>query len=242
MKKKDVKKIALITASGIGSRMGQDIPKQFLSVFDKPVVVYTMECFEKHPEIDAIVVVCLKGWENVLEAYAKQFNITKLVSIINGGETGFESIVKGTKEIKRLFDDEDIIIVHDGIRPNVSSDIISNNIAVCEKYGNGIVAIPCREAMIYTENHTSGDKEINRDNLVRTQTPHSFHVGELYKMQQEGIKRGLVNPVAMVSLLTFLGGTAYFSPGSEKNIKLTTPDDIEIFKALLKEKKADWIK
>lgn len=239
---KDVKKIALLTASGVGSRMGQDIPKQFINVYDKPVIVYTMECFQRHPEIDAIVVVCLKGWENVLTAYAKQFNITKLVSIVNGGQTGFESIIKGTKEVKRLFSDEDIILVHDGIRPNLSSDIISNNLAVCEKHGNAIVSIPCREAMIYSENKEYGTKEINRDNLVRTQTPHSFKLGELFEMQEEALKKGITNTVAMVTLLTDLGKTAYFSPGSEKNIKLTTPDDIEIFKALLKSERDDWIK
>ena len=240
--KKKVKQIALITASGIGARMGQDIPKQFINVYDKPVIIYTLECFEKHPEIDAIVVVCLKGWESVLEAYAKQFNITKLVSIVNGGETGFESIVKGTKEVRRLFSDDDIILVHDGIRPNLSSEIISSNLAICEKYGNAIVAIPCREAMIYTEDGLCGEKEINRDKLIRTQTPQTFKVGELSKMHEEAKEKGITNTVAMVTLLTDLGMKAYFSPGSEKNIKLTTPDDIEIFKALLSSKKDEWIK
>lgn len=236
------KQIALITASGIGARMGQDIPKQFINVFDKPILIYTLECFEKHPEIDAIVVVCLKGWESILKAYAKQFNITKLVSVINGGETGFESIIKGTKEVKRLFSDDDIIIIHDGIRPNVSSEIISNNLAVCEKYGNAITAIPCQEAMIYSEDSISGKKEIKRDNLVRTQTPQTFIVGELSKMHKEAKQKGITNTIAMVTLLTDLGLTAYFSPGSEKNIKLTTPDDIEIFKALLNSKKEDALK
>ena len=240
--KKGKRQIALITASGVGARMGQDIPKQFINIYDKPVIIYTLECFQNHPEIDAIVVVCLKGWESILEAYAKQFKITKLKSIINGGETGFESIIKGTEEVRRLFSDDDIILVHDGIRPNLSSEIISNNLAICEKYGNAITAIPCREAMIYTEDGLSGSKEINRDNLIRTQTPQAFKVGELSAMHAEAKKRGITNTVAMVTLLTDLGKTAYFSPGSEKNIKLTTTDDIEIFKALLNSKKDEWLK
>ena len=99
--KKIGKDIALIIASGVGARMGQSIPKHFLNVFDKPVIVYTMECFQNHPEIDGIVVVCLDGWHEILNAYAKQFGITKLVSVVSGGETGFESIVKGTKEVER---------------------------------------------------------------------------------------------------------------------------------------------
>ena len=241
MRKKEKKQIALITASGVGARMGQDIPKQFLNVYDKPVVVYTMECFQNHPEIDAIVVVCLKGWESVLKAYAKQFNITKLVSIVSGGETNFESIVKGTNEVKKLFSDDDIVLVHDGIRPNLSSDIISNNLAVCEKYGNATVILPCREAMIYTEDGECGIKEIDRDKLVRTQTPQTFRVGDLHKMHLEAKKKNMT-AVAMVALLTKLGDKAYFSPGSEKNIKLTTPDDIEIFKSMLNSKKDEWIK
>ena len=240
--KKERRQIALITASGIGARMGQDIPKQFINIYDKPVIIYTLECFQNHPEIDAIVVVCLKGWESILEAYAKQFKITKLKSIVNGGDTGFESIVKGTQEVKRLFDDNDIVLIHDGIRPNLSSEIISNNLAVCEKFGNATAAIPCREAMIYTENGISGEKEINRDYLIRTQTPQTFKVGELSAMHAEAKKRGITNTVAMVTLLTDLGKTAYFSPGSEKNIKLTTTDDIEIFKALLNSKKDEWLK
>lgn len=242
MKKRERKQIALITASGIGARMGQDIPKQFINVYDKPVIIYTLECFEKHPEIDAIVVVCLKGWESILKAYAKQFNITKLVSIVNGGETGFESIVNGTAEVKRLFNDDDIVLVHDGIRPNLSSEIISNNLAICEKYGNAITMIPCREAMIYSEDGISGKKEIKRDYLIRTQTPQSFIVGELSKMHKQAKEKGITNTIAMVTLLTDLGMTAYFSPGSEKNIKLTTLDDIEIFKALLNSRKEEWLK
>ena len=240
--KKEIKQIALLTASGVGARMGQDIPKQFINVYDKPVIVYTMECFQNHPEIDAIVVVCLKGWESVLKAYAKQFNVTKLVSVVNGGETGFESIINGTKEIKRLFNDDDIVLVHDGIRPNVSSDIISNNIAVCMQKGNAVTAIPCREAMIFSEDGLEGNKEIPRDELLRTQTPHAFHLRELYEAQQEGLKRGIKNTVAMCTLYTDLGKTIYFSQGSEKNLKLTTTDDIEIFKALLNSKKDEWIK
>ena len=236
------KQIALITASGIGARMGQDIPKQFINVHDKPVLIYTLECFEKHPEIDAIIVVCLKGWESILKAYAKQYNIKKLVSIVNGGETGFESIKNGVKEAKKLFSDNDIVLIHDGIRPNVSSEIISSNLAVCEKYGNAITSIPCQEAMIYTEDNISGTKEIKRNNLTRTQTPQTFKIGDIYKMHREAEKRGITDTIAMVTLLTDLGMTAYFSPGSEKNLKLTTTDDIEIFKALLESKKVEGLK
>lgn len=241
-KKEDVKKIALITAAGIGSRVGQDIPKQFLNVYDKPIIMYTLECFQNHPEIDAIVVVCLKGWENVLEAYIKQFNINKVVSIIPGGSTGFESIINGTNEIKRLFNDKDIVVVHDGTRASLSPEIISNNLAICIEKGNAITAIPCVEALAYSECGTESEKEISRDFVYRTQTPHSFRLKELCEMQKEAKKRGIENVVAMCSLKVQLGGKIYFSPGSEKNFKITTLDDIEMFKSLLDAKMPNWIK
>ena len=228
------KNIALITAGGVGARMGSEIPKQFINVFDKPVIIYTLECFQKHPAIDAIVVVCLQGWEMVLSAYAKQFGITKLASIVPGGENGFKSIINGTNEVRRLFGDDNIILVHDGIRPNLESKVIDDNLAVCKKYGNAITTLPCRAAMIYTEDGIVGEKEINRDKLSFTQTPQTFKVADLHRMQCEAINRGITNTVAPVTLCTTLGYKVYFAPGSEKNVKLTVQDDIDIFKALLR--------
>ena len=123
--------IALITAGGNGTRMHQDIPKQFLNVNNKPIIVYTMEAFQNHPDIDAIEVVCLDGWHQILEAYAKQFNITKLVGIVSGGKNGQESIKNGLNEINKKYSKDDIVIVHDGNRPLVSEEIISDSIAKC---------------------------------------------------------------------------------------------------------------
>ena len=228
------KNIALVTAGGIGSRMESQIPKQFINVYDKPVIIYTLECFQKHHDIDAIVVVCLQGWEHVLNVYAKQFGISKLASIVPGGETGFKSIINGVNEIRRLFSDDDIVLVHDGIRPNLESKVIDDNLAICKKYGNAITTLPCRAAMIYTENGFVGESEIDRDKLSFTQTPQTFKIGDLYRMQCEAIERGITNTVAPVTLCTNLGYKVYFAPGSEKNVKLTVQDDIDIFKALLR--------
>lgn len=239
---KSSKNIAIIIAGGVGNRMGQDIPKQFINVHDKPVIVYTMECFQKHPDIDSIIVVCLDGWADVLRAYANQFNITKLVSIVKGGNSGFESIRNGVYEAKRLYSDNDVILIHDGIRPNLSSDIISNNIVVCREKGNAITSIPCREAMLYTEDSISSNKSIDRSSLLRTQTPQTFFIKDLYALHQEAIEKNVTDSVASCTLMVELGKEVYFSPGSEKNIKLTTTDDIEIFKALLNSEKDTWLK
>jgi 2-C-methyl-D-erythritol 4-phosphate cytidylyltransferase len=121
-----MKNVALIIAGGVGARMHQDIPKQFLNVQDKPIIIYTLEVFQKHPNIDAIEVVCLDGWVDILHAYAKQFGITKLEKVVLGGETGLQSIRNGLFDLsERYTSDDDIIIIHDAIRPMIDMDIIS---------------------------------------------------------------------------------------------------------------------
>ena len=180
-----MKNIALIIAGGVGNRMGQDIPKQFLNVFDKPVIVYTMECFQKHPDIDWMVIVCIDGWHEMVKSYAKQFGIAKLDSIVSWGKTGFESIIIWTKEVERLYGWDNLILVHDAIRPNLSHEIISENIRICHEKGNAITCVPCNEAMLYTDDHEVSNKAINRDNLLRTQTPQTFYVKDLRRVQEE---------------------------------------------------------
>ena len=140
--------IALLTAAGSGTRMGQDIPKQFLNVNDRPVIVYTLQAFQQHPDIDEIAVVCIDGWQQVLWAYAKQFNITKLKLVVEGGENGQASIRNGVMELVKQYSDDDIVLVHDAIRPNVSQEIISGCIATCRLKGSAIAVIACAEAML----------------------------------------------------------------------------------------------
>ena len=234
--------IALIIAGGSGNRMHQEIPKQFLTVFERPVIVYTLEAFEKHPEIDEIFVVCLSGWEQVLWAYARQFNISKLKDIICGGENGQASIRNGIFLIEKNHKKDDIILIHDAIRPLVSAEIISDNIHVCKEKGNAITAIPCAEAMLQTKDGLSSIDNFPRDNLKRTQTPQAFRLNKLCSLHREAIKKGITNSVASCTLMVELGYKVYFSIGSEKNIKLTTVEDIDIFKALLSTKRSEWLR
>ena len=143
--------IALIIAGGVGARMGQDIPKQFINVNDRPVIIYTLEAFQKHPEIDAIEVVCLDGWHDVLKAYAKQFGIAKLENIVSGGLNGQDSIRNGLLDIyKRYNSDDDVVLIHDAIRPMLLPEIITDNIKICREYGNAITVVPCTAAMLKT--------------------------------------------------------------------------------------------
>lgn len=226
--------IGLIIAGGVGSRMQNAIPKQFMTVFDKPIIAYTMERFEKHPSIDAIAVVCLKGWENILESYAKQYGITKLKYIAPAGNVGQESIKNGLMELQKYCSPDDIILVHDGNRPMISRDIISDCIAVTREKGNAIACIPCQEAMLETFDGETSDCSRPRETLKRTQTPHGFRLKDLLAAHEEAGVKGITNSVASCTLMIELGKSVNFSAGSEKNIKLTTQEDIDIFKALLK--------
>lgn len=234
--------IGLVIAGGSGNRMHQDIPKQFITVNEKPVIIYTLEAFEKHPEIDAIAVVCIDGWEKVLWAYVKQFNISKLKYIIPGGENGQSSIRNGVMELEKHYRSNDMVLIHDAIRPMVSAEIISDNIRVARKYGNAVTVIPCAEAMIQTEDGVGSVGSYPRDRLKRTQTPQAFRIGDICDLHRRALDAGITNSVASCTLKIELGEQVYFSAGSEKNIKLTTVEDIDIFKALLAAKRSDWLK
>ena len=238
-----MKNIALIIAGGVGARMHQDIPKQFIHVHDKPVIVYTLEQFQKHPNIDAIEVVCLNGWHDILRAYAKQFGISKLENIVSGGETGLQSIRKGLYDLQeRYHDDDDIVLIHDAIRPMVSPDIISDNIRVCREKGNAITVIPCTSVMLKTMDSVTSNEQVPRDNLKITQTPQTFFLKDIIAAHKEAIEKGINDSIASCSLYVELGRELYLSLGEEKNIKLTTSEDIEIFTSLLESSRPEWLR
>lgn len=235
--------IALIIAGGVGARMNQDIPKQFINVYDKPVIVYTMEAFQKHQEIDAIEVVCLDGWHDVLAAYAKQFGISKLENIVSGGKNGQDSIRYGLYDIaSRHTAEDDVVLIHDAIRPMVSKEVISDNIRVCRECGNAITVVPCTAAMLKTFDSVSTTEQVPRDNLKITQTPQAFFVKDIIEAHKEALSKGITNSVASCTMYIELGRKLFLSAGSEKNLKLTTTEDIEIFKALLSAKKDEWLR
>jgi len=234
--------IALLTAAGLGTRMHQDIPKQFIHVDDKPVIVYTMEAFQNHPSIDAIIVVTLDSWSDVLWAYAKQFNITKLKWVVPGGETGQESIWNGLVKIKEETKEDTVVMIHDGNRPMVSSEIISDSLATYKKYGNACAVIPCTEVVFESDDGLESCRSTDREKLFRTQTPHTYKLDDLIAAHIDAKKRGIKSTAASCMLMKELGKMTYFSKGSEENIKITTLDDLKIFKALLHTRNDDWIK
>ena len=231
----NIMNIALLTAGGIGSRMKQEIPKQFLHVNNKPIIIYTLEAFQYNPNIDFIIVAILEHWESIFWAYAKQYNISKLKWVVTGGKTGQESIyncLMKLEEEKVPLDSK--IIIHDGNRALITQDIISDSLSVYNKYGSAVAAIPCLEAIFESEDKVASNISIPREKLIRTQTPHTYSLKKLLWAHSEAKKRGIKNTVATCVLMNMLGEKVYFSLGTEKNFKITTMDDLEIFKALKK--------
>lgn len=228
--------IALIIAGGSGKRTQQDIPKQFININDKPILIYTLEGFQRHPEIDAIEVVCLKGWQQVLTAYARQYNITKLKGIVDGGETGQESIRNGVYELHEHYDPNDIIIIHDGIRPLIDMEVVSDCIRLCKRHGNGVTSLPYNEQIFKTSDGLTTNEYIPRESLRRVQTPQAYILGKLYSSYKKAFEKkiGIYGSSYTNTMMVELGETLYFAAGSEKNLKITTLDDIKLFKALLR--------
>lgn len=238
--------IALLTAAGSGTRMGQDIPKQFMTIDDCPVIIYTMIPFQEHPKIDAIAVVCLDGWEKTLKAYACQFGITKLQYIFPGGDSNQGSIHNGLVGLKKAgCSDEDIILIQDGVRPLVSEDIISNNITVAKQYGYAITGLKCKEVImeLRPKDDTLGYMPIPRERLVRTQTPHTYKLGIILDIHKKAEEQGL-DMAASCELSAKVGvEDQHLVLGNEKNgLKLTNVEDIELFKALKHVSKYSWLK
>ena len=243
MKTSEPMVVALLTAAGTGTRMGQDIPKQFLHVDNKPLIIHTMEAFQNHPGVDAIMVVTLPAWIAVLKAYASQFNISKLKWVVSGGATGQESIRNGLNELAKEITDDAIVMVHDGNRCLVSSEILSDSLATFHAHGSAVAAIPCVEAVFRSNDEgVSSDISIPREQLWRTQTPHTYTLEKLLWAHKEAEKQKITNTAASCTLMQALGERVYFSKGSETNIKITTTDDMLIFEALLHTKKENWLK
>jgi len=228
--------VAIVIAGGVGSRMHMDVPKQFINIGDKPVIIYTLEGFERHPEIDAIEVVCLSGWEDTLRKYAEKCGITKLKWIVEGGTTGQESIRNGVYALEDKLDKNDTVIIHDGIRPMVDSSVLSDVIRVCALHGNGVTSTPYNEQIFRKLDEESTREYIPRETLRKVATPQAYKYGILLSAYRRAFAEriGIYGSSYTNTMMVDLGHTLYFAAGSDKNIKITSRDDLELFKAYLK--------
>lgn len=228
----------LIIAGGVGKRMGQDIPKQFITVEGKPIIIYTLESFEHHPLVDQVLVVCKSGWEDTLWGYIKEFNLKKVRWVIEGGSKGQESINNGVQFLKQHSIDDDTIIIHDGIRPLVDEIVLSDVIVKSKEFGNAVTSLPYNEQIFVKETENTTKQYIDRNTLRRVSTPQAYQFGKLVWAYDKAVSEniGMTDSSYTNTMMVELGETLYFAAGSDKNIKLTTTDDLELFKAYLKMK------
>lgn len=237
---------AVIIAAGSGTRMGQDIPKQFINVHDKPVLVYTLEGFQRHPDIDDITLVCLDGWQEVARAYASQFGISKLRGIVAGGASGQESIRNGVYALEGAAGPGDLVVVHDGIRPLVDADVLSDVVRVASERGNAVTSLPYNEQIfvVGADDPATTTEYIPRETLRRVSTPQAYRFGDLLAAYREAFATGVGIDGSHYTntMMVTLGHTLHFAAGSDRNIKLTTRDDLEMFKAWLELEEDSWLK
>ncbi len=227
--------IAIIIAGGSGTRMGFETPKQFLEVDGKPVLVYTLESFQRHADIDAIEVVCIDGWQDRLREYCVRYGISKLRWIATGGNSAQESIRNGLEFLGGNCGPDDIVVVHDGIRPLVDEFVLSDVIRVCRLHGNAVTALPYNEQIFVASDAESTTAYVPRETIRRVSTPQAYRYGELADSYRKAFATGVgIGPSSYANtMMVDLGHRLWFAAGSDKNIKLTTKDDLELFKGYL---------
>ncbi|MCI8326333.1 MAG: 2-C-methyl-D-erythritol 4-phosphate cytidylyltransferase [Lachnospiraceae bacterium] len=226
--------IALVFAGGTGQRMKNSAkPKQFLELYGKPIIIYTLEVFEKNDNIDKIVIPCVAGWEDYLRDIIKKFNITKVDKILTGGKDTQESKMKALNYLKGICQDDDIVLLHDAVRPLVTNKIIDDNIKSVREYGNAITAVPFSETGIISDDREYTEKTIVRNTLFIAKAPQSFYFKDVFKAHQLGEKMDYRITIDTCSLMTELGVKLHMVQCETTNIKITTPEDYYVFKALV---------
>ncbi len=222
--------IAVVLAGGEGSRMGATVPKQFIEVFDRPILSYTIELFERHPQIDAIEVVCRAGWQDKVSSIVDAGKFSKVTTVVEGGKTFQDSVICGIDGLKDRPDD-DIALIHYGVSPFTSQNVISDAISVCKAHGN---AAPAHSQIYLASSSGDGkstDKFLDRDTIMCLNAPQALKLGFARRIYAEGKKRGLLEKIDphTTSLMAALGERVWFSADETSNIKITTPQDLQLF-------------
>lgn len=227
--------IAIVFAGGTGTRMNtKSKPKQFLEMHGKPVLIYTLENFQNHPLIDHIVLVCLESWIKYAADLLKKFGITKVSRIVPGGKTGQESIFHGIKAAEELYGGDNIVLVHDGVRPLIDEDTITNCIKTTKEYGNAITVSPAIETIFLKNKDNNCVGQIfDRSHCEMAKAPQCFMLGEIYKAHQMARKEGKNNFIDSASLMQNYGTQLHTVEGPSENIKITTPADFYVFRAIM---------
>lgn len=226
------KNIAVIFAGGAGRRMNtKSKPKQFLELHNKPIIIYTLELFENHPDVDAIYVACVKEWIPYLTKLVHKFDITKVRDIVAGGKTGQESIYNGLLAAEKSSSEECVVMIHDGVRPLINYDTISDNIRVCQREGSCITCVPATETLVVKQ--PDGSLHIpTRDNSLIARAPQTFTLKNILKAHRQALEEGRNDFIDSCTMMSHYGYKLGTVIGPSENIKITTPTDFFIFKAI----------
>ena len=227
--------IAIIFAGGSGVRMGAGIPKQFLEINGKPILIHTMHLFQHHHKIDKIYAAVQEDYIDYVRALADEFRVTKLVDVVAGGETAQDSIYHALIRAREDNPQDSVVLIHDGVRPFVAYDVISKNIESVLKYGNGITSTPCFETIMVSKDGNVVDSVPYRKETFAGQAPQSFYLGEIIDAHEQIQKTPgrYDNMVDACTIIRTLGMTAHLVEGNRGNIKVTTPEDVYMLRALL---------
>ena len=232
---------AMILAGGVGSRVGAERPKQFVEVCGKPILAYTIEIYQKNPQVEAIEIVCHAEWFDYLKEMIENYDLSKVKWITHGGETFQKSVINGMEYLKDKLDVDDIVMIHYGAAPFSSQQIVTDGIKVCQEHGMSVSCTPCFQLMGSDDGNGESKRWINRDKQVQICCPQSFKYGYLADIYKRAEEKGLLETVEphTTSLMYALGDTIYQSYGNQTNIKITTKEDLELFEGyvLLQEKR-----
>ncbi len=229
-----MKNYVILLAGGVGKRMQANIPKQFLEVEDKPVIVYSIENFQRNPQIEKIVVVCVNEWIDHMRELVKKYSLTKVQWVIEGGSCGHDSIRNGVFFLKDKISPEDYVIIHDAVRPVLPQKAIDEVIRVAHEKGNASSSIACHPPIVYTDDFESGVKDIDREHVMLTASPQMFRYSLILKCYERAEKENRHDFTFTSSLLIYCGERVYFAKGTTSNIKITTKEDLALFEALRK--------
>lgn len=241
--------VAVILAGGVGNRVGAGIPKQFIEVLGKPVLAYTIEEFEKHSEIDAILVVCVKPYIDYIWEIKEKYNLAKIKWVTEGGATFQNSVLNGIRFLENKIGREDMVLVHFGASPFITKDIITDTIKVCKEKGNAISTTDfyllsgikkINTSVADPENFT--DEYIDRDSIAIMNTPHAFQYGFIDDLYKEAVETGVIDAVEphTTTLMYAMKKPIFFSYGSQLNIKITRKEDLDLFEGyvLMKQRRS----
>lgn len=226
--------IAVVFAGGVGRRMHtKELPKQFLQVYGKPIIIHTLQIFETHKNIDAIVVACVKEWIPYMNELIEKYNLHKVKSVVAGGSTGQESIYKGLVAAKAIAYEEAIVLIHDGVRPFINHEVITKNIESVKEHGSAITTSKVTETILVVDDTNLINEVPNRENSRIAKAPQSFWLEDILKAHNNAISEGRNDFIDSCTMMEHYGHKLYLVDGPIENIKVTTPQDIFTMRAVL---------